>query len=91
MSEPIGHLAVPSDSRIELGQILVTIESMKATRRFLLALRKAIADRYKLCLFDQATARQLKREAATSAEDRLSRSQGRDWTREELYQRAISG
>jgi bifunctional DNA-binding transcriptional regulator/antitoxin component of YhaV-PrlF toxin-antitoxin module len=44
----------------------------------------------RLRLFDQATARQRKREAATSVKRRPARSQGRGWTREELYQRGLS-
>ncbi len=44
----------------------------------------------RLRLFDHATARQRKREAATSGKKRSARSQGRGWTREELYQRGLS-
>jgi bifunctional DNA-binding transcriptional regulator/antitoxin component of YhaV-PrlF toxin-antitoxin module len=44
----------------------------------------------RLRLFDQATARQRKRQAAISVKKRPARSQGRGWTREELYQRGIS-
>lgn len=44
----------------------------------------------RLRLFDQATARQRKREAATSVEKRAASPQGRGWTREELYQRGLS-
>ncbi len=44
----------------------------------------------RLRLFDQATARQRKREAATWVKKRPTTSQGRGWTREELYQRGLS-
>ncbi len=44
----------------------------------------------RLRLFDQATARQRKREAGTSVKRRPASSQGRGWTREELYQRGLS-
>jgi bifunctional DNA-binding transcriptional regulator/antitoxin component of YhaV-PrlF toxin-antitoxin module len=44
----------------------------------------------RLRLFDQATARQRKREAATSVKKRPASPQGRGWTREELYQRGLS-
>jgi bifunctional DNA-binding transcriptional regulator/antitoxin component of YhaV-PrlF toxin-antitoxin module len=44
----------------------------------------------RLRLFDQATARQRKRDALASAKKRPVRSQGRGWAREELYQRGLS-
>lgn len=44
----------------------------------------------RLRLFDQATARQRKRQAAISVRKRPDSSQGRGWTREELYQRGLS-
>jgi hypothetical protein len=46
--------------------------------------------RYKLGLFDQATARQRKREAATSVKKQQARPEGRGWTREKLYERGLS-
>src|SRR5260370_30742782 len=44
----------------------------------------------RLRLFDQATARQRKRQAAISGKKRPAPSQGPGWAREELYQRGPS-
>jgi bifunctional DNA-binding transcriptional regulator/antitoxin component of YhaV-PrlF toxin-antitoxin module len=44
----------------------------------------------RLQLFDQATARQRKRQAASGKRQPTSDSQDRGWTREELYERGLS-
>jgi hypothetical protein len=62
----------------------------KVTSKLQFTLLKAIADRDKIRLFDQATVRQRKRDVLTAVKKLLARSQGRDWTREELYQRGLS-
>lgn len=51
---------------------------------------KTIKER--LQLFDQATARQRKRQAAAGAQSSRTRMQssGRGWTREEIYERGLS-
>jgi hypothetical protein len=62
----------------------------KVTSKLQFTLLKAVADRDKIRLFDQATVRQRKRDAPTAVQKLLARSQRRDWTREELYQRGLS-
>jgi len=44
----------------------------------------------RLQLFDQATARQRKRQAGSGKRRSTASSQGRGWTREELYERGLS-
>jgi bifunctional DNA-binding transcriptional regulator/antitoxin component of YhaV-PrlF toxin-antitoxin module len=65
-------------------------EAIRVVKRNAAKIAEPEALEGRLRLFDQASARQRKRQAAISVKKRPARSQGRGWTREELYQRGIS-
>lgn len=72
-------------------------DAMRVVKRDAAEVLEPPTIKQRLALFDQATARQHRRQAgmrkkrpAADSQDSRSRSQGRGWTREELYQRGLS-
>ena len=65
-------------------------ESIRVLKRNLAETTEPATTKERLQLFDQATARQRKRQAGLRKKDLPAKSQGRGWTREGLYDRGLS-
>jgi len=65
-------------------------EAIRVIKRDVTEAAQPVALKERLQLFDQATARQRKRQAASGKRPLAPGSQDRGWTREELYERGLS-